>query len=438
MRRARRWSARGGLPALLLAAFAPWPFACADAPGPRVASIAWGDYRPDRRDYAAFREGYPEILEPNYLPFMVHRKPGDPASGDLLLFCRWPDEAMPLPVFIETAEIPESIQNEFDPVDPARFADAARRALHTWEEALEGLVSFRLVSNPEEASLRLRLQPERAPSPEPQLRVLGVTAAVGRACRPQGWDPESERMDVRFEVPEAVVYVADEFGLLTETQVEAVALHEIGHALGMRGHSPLPTDLMYRVLGERVAAEGLSEDDVNSFVSLYRLPNGTHYGHVQPGGPTPRAPPVPPSGGPRLALAPHVDTRLGFELRAPAGWVRAPHRHGLFTADGPIWDHAVSLEIFVWPYPTVEAFLDRFGPDLFAGTWRRYSAPVVVAERPGVEVAVEDATGEIALDFFLIELGDGRVMVILASCPVSVEKDWRPWFEAVLATIEIR
>jgi hypothetical protein len=401
-------------------------------------SLSAEPYRPDRRDYMAFREAYPEVLEPNYLPFMVHRKPGDAAAGDLLLFCRWPAEAMPIPVFVEAAAISEAVQDEFDPVDPARFAEAVERALRTWEEALEGLVSFRSVGDPARARLRLRVIPEAAMSPEPEVRILGATDAVRRACEPRGWDPDSERMQVSFTVPEAIVYAADEFGLLTASQVEAIALHEIGHVLGMLGHSPIPTDRMYRVLGERVAARGLSDADVNSFVSLYRLPNGTYYGHVQPDGPSPRIPPGPPSGGPQLAVAPHVDARNGFELRPPVGWVRAVHQHGVFAANGPIWDHDVSLEIFVWPYPTIEAYLARFGDDLFAGTWRRYSAPVVVAGRPAVEVVVEDPSGRLALDFLFVELGDGRVMVILAACPVEVEKPWRPWFEAALGSLEIR
>jgi hypothetical protein len=345
---------------------------------------------------------------------------------------------MPIAVAVEAVEIPEAVQDEFDPVDPARFAEAVWRALTTWEEALEGLVSFRRVNDPADARLRLRVLPEEALSLEPEARVLGATEAVRRACQPHGWDPDSERMQVSFTVPEAIVYAADEFGLLTSSQVEAIALHEIGHALGMLGHSPIPTDLMYRVLGERVAARGLSDADVNSFVSLYRLPNGTYYGHVQPDGPSPRVRPAPPSGGPQLALAPHVDARNGFEIHTPAGWVRAEHDHGLFAADGPIWDHDVSLEIFVWPYPTIASYLDRFGDDLFAGTWRRYSAPAVVAGRPAVEVAVEDPSGRVALDFFFVELGDGRVMVILAACPVDVEKSWRPWFAASLASLEVR
>jgi len=423
--------------ALLLAALA---MACASGSSRRDdagAELSAEPYRQDRRDYLAFREGYPEVLEPNYLPFMVHRKPGDDASGDLLLFCRWPEEAMPLPVYIEEAEIPAGLQNEFDPVDPARFTRAVARALVAWEAELEGLVSFRRVDVPEEALLKLRVLAAEAPTPEPEVRVLGATEALRRACEPHGWDPDSERLEVSFTVPEAVLYAADEFGLLTDAQVEAIALHEIGHALGMLGHSPIPTDLMYRVLGERTVTGGFSDADVNSFVSLYRLPNGTHYGHVAPGGSSSPPVPGPPSGGVELSFAPHVDASQGFELRTPAGWLRAATPRGVFTANGPIWDHDASFEIFVWPYATIEEYLERFGARLFAGTWRRYTAPVVVAGHRALEVAVEDPSGELALDFHFVELGDGRVMVLLAIVPVEFEKRWRPWFQAVLASLEI-
>ncbi|MCP4895679.1 MAG: hypothetical protein GY906_01790, partial [bacterium] len=73
-------------------------------------------YHPDRRDYFAFREAYPDLLEPNYLPFMVHRLPGDSAAGDALVFCRWPDASMPLAVYVEPPSIPSQLQNEFSPV----------------------------------------------------------------------------------------------------------------------------------------------------------------------------------------------------------------------------------------------------------------------------------------------------------------------------------
>lgn len=344
---------------------------------------------------------------------------------------------MPLRVFVDEPVIPAALQNEFDPIEPQEYASAVVRALETWEAELEGLVEFQHVADERDALLRLRVLAEEAPAPEPEIRVLGTTEALLEACQPHGWDPDSERLEVTFRVPETKLYAADEFGLLMPAQVQAIALHEIGHALGMLGHSPVPTDLMYRVLGERLSMHALSLSDVNSFVSLYRLPNGTHYGHVQPDGPGPRPELGPPSGGPKLSVAPHVDTRQGFEVHIPAGWLRVPDRHGLFAANGPIWDYDASFEIHVRRYETIEAYLDRFAKSLFAGTWRRYSAPLVVDGRRALEISVEDATGRVDLDFVFVELGDGRVMVILMRCPVEVATPWRPWFQATLASLEI-
>jgi hypothetical protein len=132
-------------------------------------------YQPDRRDEEAFREARPEVLEPNYLAFMTHRSAGRDGLGDVLFLCRWPAEAMPLPVWISPPSIPESLQDEFDPQDPQVFVSAVLRALATWERELEGLVRFRLVSDRRDAKLELRLLGEEAPAPHPDLQVLGKT-----------------------------------------------------------------------------------------------------------------------------------------------------------------------------------------------------------------------------------------------------------------------
>ena len=63
-----------GLP--LLAALVAGACAEPGAPGDSIP------YRPDRRDYAAFRAAHPDLLEPNYLPFMVHRIPAQGPEGD--------------------------------------------------------------------------------------------------------------------------------------------------------------------------------------------------------------------------------------------------------------------------------------------------------------------------------------------------------------------
>jgi hypothetical protein len=101
--------------------------------------------------------------------------------------------------------------------------------------------------------------------------------ALGGACQVEGGDPASGRLDVRFAVRELRVQVADQYGLLLPDQVERIALHELGHALGMRAHSPIPADLMYPVVRDRLPRGELGAEDVNSFLSLYSLPNGTVY-----------------------------------------------------------------------------------------------------------------------------------------------------------------
>jgi hypothetical protein len=403
-------------------------------PGAAVSDVV---YRPDRRDYFAFREAYPDLLEPNYLPFMAHRLPGDSAAGDALVFCRWPDSSMPLAVYVEPPSIPSQLQNEFSPVAPDRFVQAVVRALETWEQELEGLVRFRRVEEPAAARLRLRPVGEVGPAMESEIQVLGATEALPEACRAHGWDPNSERLEVSFDVPELTIYLADGFGLLTPDQVERVAMHEIGHALGMRGHSPFSTDFMFRILRDSTGVARLSVQDVNSFVSLYRLPNGAHYGNVDLGDPPAQPDPGPPGGEPVLSVAPYVDARLGFEMRTPFGWIRAADEHGLFASNGPLWDHDASIEIFVWPYPSIESYLERFSSELFAGTWRRHSAWITVKDRRSFAVAVEDPSGRLAMDFVFIELGDGRVMVILTECPVEVSVAWRSWFQSVVSSLEI-
>jgi predicted Zn-dependent protease len=53
----------------------------------------------------------------------------------------------------------------------------------------------------------------------------------------------------------------------------ATLLHEMGHALGLGGHSPSPADVMYG----RVNAAGrpeLSERDRTTLRALYARPNG--------------------------------------------------------------------------------------------------------------------------------------------------------------------
>ena len=398
-------------------------------------------YRPTRWDYATFHAAYPDVLDPNYLPFMTHRVPGGP-EGDVRFFCRWDDAAMPLAVHVAPPEIPDSLQDEFAPRAPQAYVQAVLRALRTWESELDGHVRFRVVEEARDARLVLRVIGAQAPVPDADRQVLGETPEA-RCCRVLGRDPGAERLRVGFEVTEARLYLADEFGLLAPDLFEWVALHEIGHALGMRGHSPVPADLMYEVARDRsfgveshrVGVPGLSAEDVNSFVSLYEIPNGTVFGYVPWEGREERRPPRP--GAPALAMGPYVDPRLGFEFRPPSGWMRVPTAQGVVVVDGVTWEPSPSLQIVVHRYVTIEEFLDRYGA--YFGTRGRMTPPepLVVAGRRALRVAIEDLEGLAWEEVTLIEAGDGRIFVITGECPPDLAGDYRPWFRAALATLEI-
>ncbi len=405
--------------------------ACAGDPGasdPRVP------YRPNRWDYAAFRAAWPELLEPNYLPFMVHRAPAEGAEGDILFFCRWTGDAMPLPVYVASPEIPPELQDEIRPREPQRYVEAVKRALATWEAELEELVRFRIVSRPRDARLTLRLIGEQAPAPHPELQVLGLTP-VARGCRVRRMDPDAERLEVRFEVPSVQLYIADRFGLLQPDQVEWIAVHEIGHALGMRSHSPIPADLMYAVARDRVLVHGLSTEDVNSFVTLFRLPNGTIFGRVPQLVAAPRGFSDP--GPPELSIAPYVDARLGFEFHAPRGWMSVPTAQGMAAVDGVTWDYTASLQIVVHRFATIEDYLARWGGYYLDRGRILRSVPVVVNGRRSLQLTIEDIEGRFVEEITLIEIGDGRLMVFIADCPVDAMDAYRPWFQASLTSLEI-
>ncbi len=393
-------------------------------------------YQPDRRDEAAFRETHPEVLEPNYLAFMAHRAAGRDGAADVLFLCRWPAEAMPLPVYVLPPSIPDSLQDEFDPQDPQHFVDAVLRALATWERELEGLVSFRLVEDRRDARLELRLLGEEAPAPHPDLQVLGKTP-IARACRARG-DPGVGLLDVSFQVPEVDLYIADYFGLLAPDQVEWIALHEIGHALGMRSHSPIPADVMYEVVRDRVTVRELSLEDVNSFVSLYRLPNGTVYARIPAPGVAARPPADLPQGPPHLAIAPYVDTRLGFELRPPAGWMRVPTAQGVVMVDGVTWDYTASFQIVVHRYPTLEAYMERYGAHYLTRGQVLEQGFLTLRGRRAFEIRTLDPEGRFIEQTTFIETGDGRVFAVIADSPADLAEVYRPWFAAALADLEIR
>jgi hypothetical protein len=428
-RSASERAASGALAAIAVAVIAVTGCALLDRPH--------APYAPERDDYFAFRGRHADLAEPNYLPFMLHRVRDRRAGADVLLLCRWSDADLPLRVFIAPPDIPDDLQDEFHPTDPLAFVQAVSDAFAMWEHELEGAVRFTAVANEREARLVVRIHGEPAPLPSEEVQVLGTTPDILTACEVEAGDLSRDPLPVRFRVRNLDLYVADEAGLLMPEQLGRVALHEIGHALGMRGHSRVPVDLMYRVASDRLGADVLSPADVHSFLALYTLPNGTVYARLPDDRVQAHPEPRPPSKRPSLEGAPHVDARNGFELRTPDGWLRMATDEGMFVANGPEWDRDASLEIRVWRYPTIDQLLARYGRVFFIGTHYQESADLAVAGRPAWTVRVYDAAGAREQEFTFIELETGRVMMLLSDCPAEYADEWRPWFRDVLATLEL-
>ena len=419
----------------LAAALVLWLTACAGEPDPQPPPPA--AYLHNRIDYLAFRETRPEIegLEPNYLPFMAHFKRLGAEEGDVLLFCRWAEDRFPLAVHVTTPKISDELQDEFRPRQPAAYVAAVKQSLQVFEDNLEGLVTFHGVDSASEADLTIQLHGVRGPRPEPNVRVFGTTP-IGGACRVRDAASENGRVSVQLEVPEIDIYLADSHGLLTPAQIHVIGIHEVGHALGMRSHSPVPADLMYEQVRDRLGVDGLSTEDVNSFVALYQVPNGTVYRRLPKDGqalPDTLTPPGPPT----LEIAPHVDARLGLEMQTPKGWIRVVTDQGFVAVDGVSWDYVASFQVIVRRYASFETYLDRHAA-AHVGTGEIVEqGPIEVVGHRGFRLVVEHADDGYRDRLSFIETGDGRLLVVIADSPLELAEAYAPWFDAALATLEL-
>ncbi len=388
--------------------------------------------RPNRAEYEAFRARHPKVLDPNYLPFMTW--PLEVGGDELEVFCHWRPEDFPLPVHVAPPP-PELVAetDEIRPPPPGAFVMAVMRALAIWHRDLDGMVSFQAVDDPAKARLRIALLGEPAEA-HADKAVLG-TARIGGGCEALSDVTDDGQLVVRFDVSDLRIHIADEHGLLLPDQVEKVALHEIGHALGMPAHSPIPADLMYAVARDRIPRDGLGAQDVNSFLSLYAMPSGTVY--RGPGGDVePESGPLQPKGPPRLSLAPHVDVGLGFEIQTPRGWTRVPTPYGVVAVDGVTWDFESSIQVVVRRFEGLDAYLERHGPVHLADSSVRELTDLTLAGRPAKHMVLETRRETIE-ELTFVESGDGRVMVLIAEAPAETYDAWAPWFLATRESLEV-
>jgi tetratricopeptide (TPR) repeat protein len=165
-------------------------------------------------------------------------------------FVRWALTKMPLKLYIEKA--PQGIRN-FQPA----FISQIPKALEVWAATLGHQLSYRLVDDPEKADLRVTWTntiDTRGHNAD------GGTSYTAGLTIPKIHDDQIRYMDIK-------IATFDIKGKPQNTDIiYAVAIHELGHALGLLGHSSDPGDIMY-AQNQHVTAP--SNRDKNTIRKLY-------------------------------------------------------------------------------------------------------------------------------------------------------------------------
>jgi hypothetical protein len=386
------------------------------------------EYQPTRFDYWTFRARVGSLPEPNYLPWALHIETlPDGVQG--LVACRFADSAFPLKYFVLPPEIPASLEGDDENGrGPADYVAAVDEAFAAWQKAIGRPVRFERVARREDAVLEIHLLAQVQEVEEGA--VLGVVRGEAERCRVTGAGATPDRVEIEFAPREATLYIADSVGLLTQRQVRAVALHEIGHLLGVSGrHSPLAGDVMYPVAGDR-RIEALSDHDRGTLRALYEVPPGSVYARIGEAHAEPLA--EIRRGPPKLATETQ-DERNGFRVRFPKDWQVLRTPAGYIAVDGVSWDYDASIQV-VAARGTPGAHLSLLagqglarGDDVRSEVFELDGEPIARLVTRGAERAEQTD---------VIAWRDGWVVIVIADSRTRDFTLYQPWFQRVLLSLE--
>lgn len=175
------------------------------------------------------------------------------SKTELKAAARWKSNSMPLRVFVQRDDQLPSFHKA--------FREIAERALNQWCVASNGKVSYKFVEAADAADIILEYGDEIQSKTKDD--VLCVNATTDAQLRTK--ENAIIRARVRVFVDKVSAGSASQRG-----QISKLCLHEIGHALGLQGHSSDNKDVMFSDATASTVSEVLSEHDRYRIRWLYR------------------------------------------------------------------------------------------------------------------------------------------------------------------------
>ncbi len=165
-----------------------------------------------------------------------------------------------------------------------------RHAMQEWETATEKRITFQETDTSEEADIHIsagetslithldtRLGSAELTRINNNTQLIFSTDTTEQKIDTKINTEQDQRSDpidqIDFKVNIILILESDgTIDELTQKEIRAVCLHELGHALGLWGHSPYEGDINYAIVS---AAQHPSQRDINTLRKLYNTPLNT-------------------------------------------------------------------------------------------------------------------------------------------------------------------